>query len=239
VDPAASNSGATAVFARRYRERILEWMARPLDEECLADAGASCAWLVAAPILLTFLAQTDGLSFDDLVAEKRVLLLKLPRRSVGDHDAHMLSEILLRWILSGAKRRKPQRTLQFHVHVDDADTLAGPAVEEMISWINVYGVGITLANQSFDALSRPVRAMVYGLMGTFVSLRQSKRDAAYFRALGLWPRFDTRDLQRGDRRHAIVSFSARLAGVLPQRVRLKPFPPVLPPGAHSAETDRE
>lgn len=237
VDPTAASSAATAAFAARYLEQISEWTKRPLGGECISDVRSACVQFVASPTMLQFLTRTEGLCFDDLVDGKRVVLLKLPPRYVGPEDARMLTELLLRWVLGAAKRRKPQRTLQFHVYVDDADELAGPAVGDMISWIGVYGVGITLANQSFDALPKPVRAMVYGLMGTFVSLRQSKRDAAYFGALGLWPRFNTFDLQRGDRRHAIVSFSARLAGVPPQRVRLRPFQFGLSP-SRVAETRR-
>ena len=49
----------------------------------------------------------------------------------------------------------------------------------MLSGIRKYGVSLTLANQYIDQLAEPLRAALFGTVGTIVAFRIGVRDAPF------------------------------------------------------------
>ena len=137
-------------------------------------------------------------SFDlrEVMDSGKVLLVSLPRGQIGEGPAQVLGAFLAAHIgLAGlARADRPERDRRpFYLFLDEFQMFATASFAGMLSELRKYRVCLTLANQYFSQLDRPVRDAVIGNVGTLISFRVSAADAGYL-AREFEPVFGSADL---------------------------------------------
>lgn len=108
-------------------------------------------------IIRHMFAQKSGLDLADIVNGNKILLVKLSQGLIGKGNAHLLGTLLVSKLGQVALGRqslsKSERT-PFYVYMDEFQNLMTDSISEMLSGVRKYGVGLVLAHQDMEQLSR-------------------------------------------------------------------------------------
>lgn len=211
-------------FARRYFDRVWRKTVPVHRSEHLAYFTSKFSPFFDDRIMRNILAQRQGLSFDEVMADNKVVLISLARGHIGDMNARLLGQIVLHLVRRSAMRRSlTASSAPFHVYVDEAHELSGGELREMLTALRKFGVGMTLANQGLSEFPHALRHTIMSSVGTFLVLRQGAENAGAFN-LFVQPRFDHCDLVRLPDYEAVICLTQRSGYVAPKRVRLSAPP---------------
>ncbi|MBI4122841.1 MAG: type IV secretory system conjugative DNA transfer family protein [Parcubacteria group bacterium] len=118
--------------------------------------------------------------FDDIIAQKKILLVNLSKGKIGEINAQMLGLILVAKlqaaILKRARQDAQERT-PFLLYVDEFQNFITDTFASMLSESRKYGLGVHLTNQYFGQMPKKIQDAVLGNTGTVLVFAVSAEDA--------------------------------------------------------------
>ena len=135
-------------------------------------------------------------SFDDVLAEGRILLVNLSKGYLGGYNANLIGYVVLTrlWQATLGRGRLPKdQRPEFFVYIDEFQNLTTSSLNEMLSEARKFGVGVTLANQFLGQVPQDLQRAIIGNVSTKVAFRLGPEDAALFDSW-MGPSIDAEDL---------------------------------------------
>lgn len=150
--------------------------------------------------------QKTSLSFDEILEQQKILLVKMGRGRVGSVISSLLAtQLLLRLKLAAMKRGElaSSQRKDFFLYIDEAGLIPSHSLGDILSEARKFRLGLTLASQYTSQLSSAVSTSrrdtlldaVFGNVGTTIAFRLGKEDAFDMEAL-FWPEFSVLDIVR-------------------------------------------
>ena len=133
------------------------------------------------PSLRNMLAQPKStITFRRLMDEGAIVICNLSKGALGESTAHLLGALLTtafaQAALSRADTPAPDRRV-FHLYADEFQSFATESFALILSEARKYGLTLTVGHQYLDQLPDPLRAAVFGNVGSMIACRAGATDA--------------------------------------------------------------
>lgn len=122
----------------------------------------------------------SSFSFDEILAQEKILLVDLSKGKIGDINSQMLGLILVSKLQAAILRRAylpAEKRYPFYFYVDEFQNLVTDTFASMLSESRKYGLGLHLTNQYFSQLPEKLRDAILGNIGSLVSFEVGAEDA--------------------------------------------------------------
>lgn len=134
----------------------------------------------ASETLRDIVGQQYGISLDEIVNSKKILICNLSKGLVGEEISQLLGSLLTTGLQMAAMRRAKlpeDQRLPFYIFIDEAHTFISGSFATMLSEVRKYGVGLFLTHQYLEQLPEYMRSAVLGNVGTIIAFRLGTADA--------------------------------------------------------------
>lgn len=235
----------------RFREKVLADLDDPLGlgpdwqwYEGLSKAEKSSViapllnkvrQFTARPSIRAIVGQAKPkLTMSQIIAEKKVLLVNLPKGLIGAETAQLLGSLILTSVWQAAAQRAelaPAERHPFGLYVDEVQDFAASPVpwDEMFAQGRKYGLALTVAHQNLDQLPKDLREVVLANARSKAVFALSASDAKVMEKL-FEPALTAADLQALDP-YSVAALIALDDGGVSRPVTLQAPPPVTPLGS--------
>ena len=133
------------------------------------------------PSLRNMLAQPRStITLRRLMDEGAVFICNLSKGAIGESTAHLLGALLVTSLAQAALSRADTRAddrRPFHLYADEFQSFATESFATILSESRKYALTLTIGHQYLEQLPEPLRAAVFGNVGSIVSLRAGAGDA--------------------------------------------------------------
>jgi type IV secretory pathway TraG/TraD family ATPase VirD4 len=122
----------------------------------------------------------SSFDFEDIMNNKKILLVNLSKGKIGEINSHMLGLIILSKLQAGIlKRANSESSLRtpFYLYVDEFQNFTTNTFISMLSESRKYGLGVHVTNQYLAQLSENIKDAVLGNVGTILSFEVGAEDA--------------------------------------------------------------
>ncbi|MGC9046904.1 MAG: hypothetical protein ACP5IC_02190 [Minisyncoccia bacterium] len=142
-----------------------------------------------------FLDVINKVNFDDLISQKKIILVNLGMNSLEKNIASFLgSLIILKLQETGLKRHKNLlKNNDFYIYVNNFNHLANDVFKNLIINSYDYGYKLNLAHQYLSQLSENWYSLLLSTIGNIIIFRLSGEDAVKLRP-EMFPVFDIKDM---------------------------------------------
>jgi len=109
-------------------------------------------------IIRYMFAQKDGIDFNDAIANKKIIIIKLSLGLIGEENSYLLGSLFLSKINQVAHGRQSLAKNERHpyyVYLDEFHNFITPSITSMLSGARKYGIGLTLAHQELGQIENP------------------------------------------------------------------------------------
>ncbi|MBA4409710.1 MAG: hypothetical protein C0397_09850 [Odoribacter sp.] len=101
------------------------------------------------------LSQKEGLDFNEVINERKILLVKLSQGLIGQENSYLLGTLILSKIYQVAQARqsltKDERH-PFYIYLDEFQNFITPSINAILSGARKYGTGLVLAHQELNQI---------------------------------------------------------------------------------------
>ena len=133
-------------------------------------------------MIRNILGQSENkFNFRDLMDNRKIVLLKISKGTLGNLNAELLGSLLIWKIYEAAMSRADVSVDQrqdFYFYIDEFQNFASESFGEILSESRKYRLCLTVANQFLGQLPDPIRRTVFGNIANFLSFRVGADDAA-------------------------------------------------------------
>jgi len=122
----------------------------------------------------------SSFDFENLMDNKKILLVNLSKGKIGDINAHMLGLIILSKLQAGILKRAHKESgdrKPFYLYVDEFQNFTTDTFISMLSESRKYGLGVHITNQYLAQLPENIKDAVLGNVGTILSFEVGAEDA--------------------------------------------------------------
>ena len=106
-------------------------------------------------IIRNILSQKQGLDFNEVINERKILLVKLSQGLIGEANSYLLGTLILAKIYQVAQARqllpKDERP-PFYIYLDEFQNFITPSINAILSGARKYGIGLVLAHQDLNQI---------------------------------------------------------------------------------------
>lgn len=182
-----------------FRDEFDRWPERQLAE-ALGPVQNKIGQVIAHPQVRATLCQwRPSFDLDEILARKRILLMRLPKGEIGADPANLMGSLLVAGLLQATMRRAPAARVPFHLYIDEFQNFTTDAFASILSESRKYALTLTVGHQYLDQLLPSVRSAVLGNVGSLIVFRVGAGDAeALADELGEISAQALRDLRRGE-----------------------------------------
>ena len=173
----------------------------------------------------TLCQEKSTISFDDILNNKKILLVNLNKAKMGTLSTEWLGMFLLTKIQIAAMKRiniPENERHDFYLYIDEFQNSATENFAEILAESRKYHLNLTLANQYVSQIPKKIAQAVFGNVGTIISLRVSYDDALKLQNQ-FEPIFKAEDLVRLPNWNAFVSTTATGNRLSPFSINTIPF----------------
>jgi len=169
----------------RVRNRQVQ---RYFEVEFPQDTGAIRQWI--APVLnklgaLLFdpdvrpmLSGERRLSFRQIMDQRKVFLVNIPKGTLGESTSSLLGAFLLARMQSAAlSRADAHERAPFYLYMDEFQNYTTDNVQDILAESRKYGLSIIFAHQYLEQLNPNLRQAVINTAGTIIAFRIGHQDA--------------------------------------------------------------
>ena len=168
-------------FVRAFWAHEYAAYSEKFRSEAIAPIQNKIGKALIAPALRNMLAQPKStITLRRLMDERAILICNLSKGALGESTSHLLGALLTTSIAQGALSRANVETscrIPFHLYVDEFHAFASEGFSLILSEARKYGLSLTIAHQYLDQLPEPLRAAVFGNVGSMLSCRVGASDA--------------------------------------------------------------
>lgn len=144
--------------------------------------------------------QNSSFNFREIMDQRKILLVSLPKGLVGELNAYLLGMILVGKLLMAALSRadmsKDERR-NFFLYIDEFQNFTTNSVCQILSEARKYGLGLIIAHQYIGQLvshgDSAIKDAVFGNVGTITAFKIGSEDAEVLQK-EFAPTFDAYDL---------------------------------------------
>ncbi len=189
----------------------------------------------ARPSIRTIMGQASPqTSMRAIMAERKILLVYLPKGLIGSETATLLGCLILTSLWQAATERAGLPIAERHpfgLYVDEVQDFAASPIpwDEMFAQGRKYGLALTVAHQNLDQLDRELREVVLANARSKAVFALSATDAKVMERL-FAPALTAADLQALDA-HSVAALVALDGGGNARPVTLTTPPPPAPVGS--------
>jgi hypothetical protein len=136
------------------------------------------------PLIRNIIGQPKS-SFDvrEMMDKRKIIIINLSKGRIGETNANLLGSMLITKIYLAALSRADlsnndlESLPNFYLYVDEFQSFANESFADILSEARKYKLNLTIAHQYIEQMSEPVRAAVFGNVGTLVTFRVGAYDA--------------------------------------------------------------
>lgn len=106
-------------------------------------------------IIRNVLSQKQGLDFNEVINERKILLVKLSQGLIGEANSYLLGTLILSKIYQVAQARQQvskEERQPFYVYLDEFQNFITPSINAILSGARKYGIGLVLAHQDLNQI---------------------------------------------------------------------------------------
>lgn len=174
-------------------ERYSAW----IKSEAVSPVLNKVGQFLASPVLRNILGQRQN-TFDVKTAmdEGKILIVNIAKGRLGEDVTSLLGAMIVAKIQLAAMSRADAPEAErrpFYLFVDEVHNFLTLSFANILSEARKYGLNLTVAHQYIEQLDEPVRAAVFGNVGTIISFRIGAEDAKFL-SREFYPVFNETDL---------------------------------------------
>lgn len=136
------------------------------------------------------------ISFDDVMNNKKILLVNLSKGLIGDDNAALLGSLIVNrltfYAMQRAKMNFDER-VPFYLFVDEFQNFATESFVTILSEARKYGLSLNLTHQYIAQLPEEIQDAILGNVGTIVAFTVGSQDAKTL-SPEFYPVFDENDM---------------------------------------------
>jgi len=158
----------------------------------------------------------------DIMDNKKILLVSLPKGIIGEANAYLLGMILVGKILMAALSRADmprEKRNNFYLYLDEFQNFTTNSIAQILSEARKYGLGLVVAHQYLGQLVKnndtTIKDAVFGNVGTMINFKVGPEDAEFLEKI-YTPEFSRTDLVNVEKYTAFIR-------LLVDNMTLKPF----------------
>ena len=137
--------------------------------------------VLAAPAVRNILGQaTSTLRIGTAMDERRIIIANLSKGRLGEAACNLIGSLLVTAVQLAAMRRAsvPEgERVDFAAYLDEFHNFTTDAFASILSEARKYRLSLVIGHQFLDQIALPVRAAVFGNVGTLVSFAVGHTDA--------------------------------------------------------------
>ncbi|NCU39700.1 DUF87 domain-containing protein [Candidatus Falkowbacteria bacterium] len=130
--------------------------------------------------------QKSAFNIRDIMDKQKILLVDLPKGTVGETNAYLLGMILVGKILMAALSRTDmpsEKRKDFYLYIDEFQNFTTNSICQILSEARKYALNLIIAHQYIGQLSKngntEIKDAVFGNVGTMVSFKIGSEDAEF------------------------------------------------------------
>jgi hypothetical protein len=126
--------------------------------------------------------QKSAFNFRQIMDEKKILLVSLPKGLLGDMSAALLGMIISGKIQIAAFSRQnlsEEQRVPFYLYVDEFQNFTSKTFATILSEARKYALSLNITHQYIEQLDEDTRNAVFGNVGTIISWRIGAPDAEF------------------------------------------------------------
>jgi len=125
-----------------------------------------------------------ALDFDDIIANKKILLVDLAKGKIGEENANFLGLLIVPKLVAAALRRQKmidagQSFPPFYLYVDEFQNFATDSFKTILSEARKYKLALCMAHQYIEQIPEDIKDAVFGNVGTKVVYRIGVSDGEF------------------------------------------------------------
>lgn len=160
-------------------------------QEMIPYFSAKFGPFITNTIMRNTIGQTrSAFDFREVMDNKKILLIKLSKGSIGDLNTQLLGLVIVARIQMAAMSRvdiPENQRKDFYLYVDEFQSFATDSFCSILSEARKYHLGLIMAHQyigqltttKFGTTSSQIRDAVFGNVGTMMSFKIGAEDAEY------------------------------------------------------------
>ncbi|MFA6514604.1 MAG: type IV secretory system conjugative DNA transfer family protein [Patescibacteria group bacterium] len=130
--------------------------------------------------------QKSAFNLREVMDKQKILLIDLPKGTVGEMNAYLLGMIVVGKILMAALSRTDMPSEQrkdFYLYIDEFQNFTTNSICQILSEARKYALNLVIAHQYIGQLSKnnndEIKDAVFGNVGTMVSFKVGSEDAEF------------------------------------------------------------
>lgn len=139
---------------------------------------------------------TRGIRMSEIMNNSKIFIANLSKGIIGEDASTILGSILVTSFQLNALYRATipeHQRVPFYLYIDEAHSFITDSIADILAEARKYKLSLFLAHQYIEQLSEPIRAAIFGNVGTLISFRVGAIDAEYL-AKEFYPTFNAMDL---------------------------------------------
>jgi hypothetical protein len=130
--------------------------------------------------------QNSSFNIRDIMDNKKILMVDLPKGSIGETNAYLLGMIIVGKILMGALSRTDMAQADrkdFYLYIDEFQNFTTDSICQILSEARKYALSLNIAHQYIGQLSKngdeKIKEAIFGNVGTMISFKVGSEDAEF------------------------------------------------------------
>lgn len=153
--------------------------------------------LLSSTTIRNILGQRNStIKFDEIMDNKKILLVNLSKGKVGDDNSNLLGSLIVNRLTFYAMQRSgidEKERVPFYLFVDEFQNFATESFVTILSEARKYGLSLHLTHQYTAQLPVEIKDAILGNVGTLVAFTLGSQDSAVMNT-EFMPTFDENDL---------------------------------------------
>lgn len=149
---------------------------------------------------------TRGIRISQVMDKNKIFIANLSKGVLGEDASTILGSILVTSFQLNALYRATiteHQRVPFYLYIDECHSFITDSIADILAEARKYKLSLFLAHQYIEQLSEPIRAAIFGNIGTIISFRVGATDAKYL-AREFYPVFNDIDLINLPRYHTYL-----------------------------------
>jgi hypothetical protein len=156
-------------------------------------------------VLRTMMQQRKGIDFDDVMNNKKILLVKLSQGLIGEQNSYLLGTLIMSKLNQFAQARQQlesSKRIPFFLYIDEFQNFITDSLSSILSGARKYGLGLVLAHQSMEQVNAKDKEVAESILSnpyTRICFRLGDSDAKKLESsFGSFESYDLQNLKVGD-----------------------------------------
>jgi type IV secretory pathway TraG/TraD family ATPase VirD4 len=202
------------------------------DNEAILPLVNKLGQFLSNHLVRNIVAQpSNKFSFDDIMNQRKVLLIELSKGRLGEENAALLGAMMITKIYQTAMARAklPEHERKdFYMYIDEFQNFATETFENILSESRKYRLLLTISHQYLAQVPTDIKSTVFGNIGSIIAMRVGADDGAYL-ANEFTPIFGTEDFINLGVREMLIKMSIEGQTTQPFSATTSAIPPIPEP----------